>query len=64
MSRGPLPLRTDERLIFALDVPGRAEAIDWVEKPSTALFDDRAPIYEWFSDGMVNACWNAAAACR
>ena len=36
-----------------------AEAIDWVEKPSKALFDDRAPIYEWFSDGMVNACWNA-----
>ncbi|MTH34612.1 AMP-binding protein [Paracoccus limosus] len=36
-----------------------AEAIDWVRKPSKALFDENAPIYEWFSDGMVNACWNA-----
>lgn len=36
-----------------------AEAIDWVEKPSKALFSEKAPIYEWFSDGMVNACWNA-----
>jgi propionyl-CoA synthetase len=36
-----------------------AEAIDWVRKPSKALFDEGAPIYEWFSDGMVNACWNA-----
>ena len=36
-----------------------AEAIDWVEKPSKALFDDDAPLYEWFSDGKVNACWNA-----
>ena len=36
-----------------------AEAIDWVEKPSKALFDDSAPLYEWFSDGMVNTCWNA-----
>ncbi|MFH5775926.1 propionyl-CoA synthetase [Paracoccus sp. NGMCC 1.201697] len=36
-----------------------AEAIDWTRKPSKALFDEKAPIYEWFSDGMVNACWNA-----
>ncbi|PTW49532.1 MULTISPECIES: propionate-CoA ligase PrpE [Rhodovulum] len=36
-----------------------AEAIDWVEKPSKALFDENAPHYEWFSDGMVNTCWNA-----
>lgn len=36
-----------------------AEAIDWVRKPSKALFDERAPIYEWFSDGLVNGCWNA-----
>ncbi len=32
MSRGPLPLRDDERLIFALDVPDRAQALDWVER--------------------------------
>jgi len=37
VSRGPLPLRTDERLIFALDVPGRAEAIDWVERLGDAV---------------------------
>ena len=36
-----------------------AEAIDWVEKPTKALFDDNAPLYEWFTDGKVNACWNA-----
>ncbi len=36
-----------------------AEAIDWVEKPTKALFDENAPLYEWFSDGMVNTCYNA-----
>ncbi|MBC7138224.1 MAG: propionyl-CoA synthetase [Defluviimonas sp.] len=36
-----------------------AEAIDWDRRPSKALFDDRAPLYEWFRDGMVNTCWNA-----
>lgn len=36
-----------------------AEAIDWVQRPSKALFDDRAPFYEWFRDAKVNACWNA-----
>ncbi len=37
MSRAPLPLRLDERLIFALDVPGRAEAIEWVERLGDAV---------------------------
>ncbi len=36
-----------------------ARAIDWVKPPSKALFDEKAPIYEWFSDGLVNGCWNA-----
>ncbi|PPB81845.1 propionyl-CoA synthetase [Albidovulum inexpectatum] len=36
-----------------------AEAIDWERKPTRALFDERSPIYEWFSDGLVNTCWNA-----
>ncbi len=27
--------------------------------PHQALFDGNAPIYEWFSDGMVNTCYNA-----
>ena len=37
----------------------QAEAIDWVEKPSKALFDGNAPLYEWFVDGKLNGCWNA-----
>ena len=37
----------------------QAEAIDWARKPSKALFDDNAPLYEWFADGLVNTCWNA-----
>ena len=36
-----------------------AEAIDWDKRPSKALFDDKAPVYEWFSDGLVNTCFNA-----
>ena len=36
-----------------------AGAIDWDQSPSKALFDDNAPLYEWFSDGRVNTCWNA-----
>jgi propionyl-CoA synthetase len=37
----------------------QAGQIDWDRKPSKALFDDNAPLYEWYSDGMVNTCWNA-----
>ncbi|MEO1578404.1 MAG: propionate-CoA ligase PrpE [Pseudomonadota bacterium] len=36
-----------------------ADAIDWDTKPSKALFDDNAPLYEWFVDGKTNTCWNA-----
>ncbi|WP_189640749.1 propionyl-CoA synthetase [Paramylibacter ulvae] len=36
-----------------------AEAIDWVKPPSKALFDDNAPLYEWFCDAEVNTCYNA-----
>jgi len=36
-----------------------AEAIDWDRKPTKALSDENAPLYEWFTDGMVNTCWNA-----
>ncbi|MGS4944178.1 propionate-CoA ligase PrpE [Meridianimarinicoccus sp. RP-17] len=36
-----------------------ADAIDWHTKPSKALFDDNAPFFEWYADGMVNTCWNA-----
>ncbi len=41
---------------FWMDAAG---AIDWEVKPSRALNSDKAPIYEWFTDGMVNTCWNA-----
>ncbi|SPF75506.1 Acetyl-coenzyme A synthetase [Aliiroseovarius pelagivivens] len=36
-----------------------AQAISWDKAPTKALFDGNAPIYEWFSDGMVNTCYNA-----
>ncbi|MEX0350345.1 MAG: propionate-CoA ligase PrpE [Paracoccaceae bacterium] len=36
-----------------------AKGIDWVEPPTKALFDDNAPLYEWFCDAKVNTCWNA-----
>lgn len=37
MNRPPLPLRADERLIFALDVPGKAQAIEWVDRLGDAV---------------------------
>ncbi len=36
-----------------------ARAITWDKPPSKALFDENAPLYEWFSDGLVNTCYNA-----
>ena len=36
-----------------------ARAIDWDEFPSTALNAEDAPLYEWFTDGVVNTCYNA-----
>lgn len=36
-----------------------AKSIDWIKPPTKALFDDQAPIYEWFRDGVVNTCYNA-----
>lgn len=36
-----------------------ADGIDWVSRPSQALFDDNAPLYEWYADGTLNGCWNA-----
>ncbi len=36
-----------------------AKAISWDTPPSKALFDDNAPIYEWFADARVNTCYNA-----
>ncbi len=36
-----------------------AEAIDWVKKPSKALDDSNAPMYQWYADGVMNTCYNA-----
>ncbi len=36
-----------------------ARGIDWYRKPTKVLDDSRAPIYEWFSDGEMNTCYNA-----
>ena len=41
---------------FWMDAAG---TIDWTRKPSHALNDSRAPLYEWFTDASVNTCWNA-----
>ncbi len=41
---------------FWMEQAGR---IDWMRPPTRALWDDRAPIYDWFRDGMTNTCWNA-----
>lgn len=36
-----------------------AQAIDWDEAPSKALFEKGDNLYEWFADAKVNTCWNA-----
>ncbi|KAF0677215.1 propionyl-CoA synthetase [Profundibacterium mesophilum] len=37
----------------------QAKSIHWERFPSRALFDENAPLYEWFSDGLTNTCYNA-----
>jgi propionyl-CoA synthetase len=37
----------------------QASAIDWIEAPTRALDDSRAPFYQWFPDGVCNTCHNA-----
>ncbi len=36
-----------------------AKAVSWSKAPTKALFDENAPIYEWFKDGEINTCYNA-----
>jgi propionyl-CoA synthetase len=36
-----------------------AEQVHWDRPPTKALFDENAPMYEWFSDGLTNTCYNA-----
>lgn len=37
----------------------QAKAISWDKAPSKALHADKAPLYEWYKDAQVNACYNA-----
>lgn len=37
----------------------QAQAIAWDKAPSKALSAENAPLYEWFKDAQVNACYNA-----
>ncbi|WP_458791076.1 propionyl-CoA synthetase [Yoonia sp. MH D7] len=37
----------------------QAQAIAWDKAPSKALFDDNAPLFEWYKDAQVNTCYNA-----
>jgi propionyl-CoA synthetase len=37
----------------------QADAIDWDEPPTKALFDRGNHMYEWFADARVNTCYNA-----
>jgi propionyl-CoA synthetase len=36
-----------------------AKAIAWVRPPSRILDDSNEPLYRWFSDGVLNTCFNA-----
>ena len=36
-----------------------AKAIDWTKAPETVLDATRAPLFEWFKEAELNACWNA-----
>jgi len=36
-----------------------ATAIDWYEQPATVLDASAAPLYRWFTGGVLNTCFNA-----
>src|SRR6266545_2117167 len=36
-----------------------AKGIDWYRQPTVVLDDSNAPFYRWFTDGVVNTCFNA-----
>ncbi len=36
-----------------------AQTIDWIEPPSMVLDDSSAPMYRWFTGGVLNTCHNA-----
>lgn len=36
-----------------------AAGIDWEVAPTVVLDTDNPPFYRWFTDGVLNTCWNA-----
>ena len=36
-----------------------AQLIDWYQQPSVVLDPSNAPLYRWFTDGVLNTCFNA-----
>jgi propionyl-CoA synthetase len=36
-----------------------AKAIDWYRQPSVVLDSSNVPFYRWFTDGVLNTCFNA-----
>ncbi len=36
-----------------------ARAIDWTTEPTVVCDDSAAPLYRWYSDGVLNTCYNA-----
>ena len=36
-----------------------AKGVTWYQSPSVVLDDSNAPLYRWFSDGVMNTCYNA-----
>jgi propionyl-CoA synthetase len=37
----------------------QARDIRWIKQPRTVLDDSNRPFYRWFSDGVLNTCFNA-----
>ena len=36
-----------------------AKLVKWDKNPKVILDDSNPPLYRWFSDGMLNTCYNA-----
>jgi propionyl-CoA synthetase len=36
-----------------------AKLVKWDKEPKTILDDSNVPLYRWFSDGLLNTCYNA-----
>ena len=36
-----------------------AKLIDWYQQPAVVLDPSNAPLYRWFTGGVLNTCFNA-----